>query len=229
MKQITKRRSLVVRQQFGGRLLRYKLIIFDFDGTLADSFALFLEAAKVAAERFQFKSIADADLERLRSSSARAIIAEVGLPWWKLPAVVRHTREFMRERIEQVQLFDGIDVMLRQLKAEGAQVAIVTSNAQANVERVLGNENLNLIDHFGCGASVFGKRPKTRSVLRASGVPAEAVLCVGDEMRDAEVAQALRLDFAAVSWGYTNPARLAQLPGVKMCESVGDVLSLAIG
>lgn len=209
-------------------MLRYQLVIFDFDGTLADSFAMFLEAAQVAAERFKFKPIVEADLERLRSCSAREIIAEVGLPWWKLPAVVRHTREFMRERIERVQLFDGVDAMLRQLKAEGVQVAIVTSNAQENVERVLGADNLSLIDHFGCGVSIFGKRPKTRSVLKASGVPAEAVLCVGDEMRDAEVAQALRLDFAAVSWGYTNPTQLARLPGVKLCESVCDIVSLAV-
>lgn len=209
-------------------MLKYQLVIFDFDGTLADSFALFLEAAKVAAERFRFKPIAEADLDRFRSSNAREIIAEVGLAWWKVPAVVRHTRKFMRERIEQVQLFDGVDVMLRQLKAAGIQVAIVTSNAQENVERVLGAGNLKLIDHFACNASIFGKRPKTRAVLKASGVSTEAVLCVGDEMRDAEVAQALRLDFAAVSWGYTNPAQLARLPGVKMCDSVRDVLSLAV-
>jgi phosphoglycolate phosphatase len=209
-------------------LLRYNLVIFDFDGTLADSFALFLEAAKVAAERFKFRPIAETDLDRLRSSNAREIIAEVGLPWWKLPAVVRHTREFMRARIEQVSLFDGVDVMLHQLKAQGVQIAIVTSNSQENVERVLGNKNLALIDHLACGASIFGKRSKTRSVLKASGVSAKAVLSVGDEMRDVEVAQALGLDFAAVTWGYTNPDQLARLPGVKMCRSVHDVQSLVI-
>lgn len=209
-------------------MLRYKLVIFDFDGTLADSFALVIEAAKVAAERFHFKPLVETDLERLRSSSVREIMAEVGLPWWKLPAVVRHTREFMRERIERVQLFEGVDGMLRQLKAEGAQVAIVTSNSQENVERVLGKENLRLIDHFGCGASIFGKHSQTRAVIKASGVPTEAVLSVGDETRDAEVAQALRLDFAAVAWGYTNPAQLVRLPGVTLCESVGEVLALAV-
>lgn len=183
----------------------------------------------MAAQRYKFKPIAESDLDRLRSCSAREIIAEIGLPWWKLPAVVRHTREFMRERIERVRLFDGVDEMLRKLKAEGVQIAIVTSNSQENVERVLGNETYSLIDHFGCGASIFGKRPKTRAVVKASGVSAKAVLCVGDEMRDAEAAQALGLDFAAVSWGYTNPARLARLPGAKLCQSAFDVLSLAIG
>jgi len=212
----------------GDYLLRYQLVIFDFDGTLADSFALFLESTKVAAERFRFTPLTADNLETLRGRSVREIMAEIGLPLWKLPAVARHTREFMRQRIEQVQLFDGVDAMLRQLKAEGVQLAIVTSNSQENVERVLGEEACQLIDHFGCGASIFGKRPKTRSVLKASSVSAEAVLCVGDEMRDVEVAQALGLDFAAVAWGYTNPAQLAQWPGVKMCQSASDVLSLAI-
>ena len=59
-------------------------------------------------------------------------------------------------------------------------------------------------------------------------MPAESVLCVGDEMRDAEAAKELGLDFAAVAWGYTNPAQLAQLPGVKMCQDTFDVLSLAV-
>ena len=119
--------------------------------------------------------------------------------------------------------------MLRQLKAKGVQLAIVTSNSQDNVERVLGQENCNLIDHFACGASLFGKRPKTRAVLKASGIPAEAVLCVGDELRDVEAAHALGLDFAAVSWGYANPTKLARLRGVKICESTHDVLSLVVG
>jgi phosphoglycolate phosphatase len=208
-------------------LLRYKLFIFDFDGTLADSFAVFLEAAQVAAVRYKFKPLAKADMERLRSCNAREIIAELELSWWKLPAVVRYTREFMRERIERVQLFAGVDEMLRQLKAAGIQLALVTSNSQENVERVLGEDNRRLIDHFACNASIFGKRSKTRAVLQASGVPAQAVLSVGDEMRDAEAAQALRLDVAAVAWGYTNPAQFARLPGVKMCQSIFDVLSLA--
>lgn len=207
---------------------KYELVIFDFDGTLADSFGVLLEASQAAAERFHFKPVAEAEVERLRSSTVREIIAEVGLPWWKLPAVVQHTRKFMRERIEQIHLFDGAAAMLAQLKAAGVQLAIVTSNSRENVERVLGAENLCLIDHFGCGASIFGKQPKTRAVVKAAGVSTNAVLCVGDEARDAEAAQALGLDFAAVSWGYTNPAKLAQLPGVKMCQSIADVLSLTI-
>lgn len=209
-------------------MLKYKLVIFDFDGTLADSFAMFQEAWNIAAKRHGLKQIAEDDLERLRGCSAREIVAEVGLPWWKLPSMTRHMRELMRERIDNVRLFDGVEATLRTLKSEGVKVAVVTSNSRENVERVLGAEGTALVDHFGCGASIFGKKSKIRSVMKASGVSSKEVLCVGDEIRDAEAAQGLKLDFAAVSWGYTNPEHLEQLPGVRMCKSVLDVLAIAL-
>lgn len=209
-------------------MLKYKLVIFDFDGTLADSFATFLEVWEVAAGRHGFRAASQCDLQRLRGCGAREIIAEAGVPWWKLPLVARHMQELMRERIAGVGLFDGIETVLRTLKAAGIQVAIVTSNSRANVELVLGAGRLGLIDHFGCGASLFGKRPKTRAVIKAAGVSPADVLCVGDEIRDAEAADELGLDFAAVSWGYTYPERLEGLPGVRMCRSADELLSLVI-
>lgn len=209
-------------------MLKYKLVIFDFDGTLADSFAVLLEIWEIAAKRHGFKSFSRSDLERLRGRSAREIIAEAGLPWWKLPFVTRHMRVLMRERIDKVRLFDGVETILKTLKSEGLKIAIVTSNSRENVERVLGAEGIAFIDHLGCGASIFGKKPKTRSAIKAFSVSSKEVLCVGDEIRDAEVAKELGLDFAAVSWGYTNPEYLERLPEVRMCKNFLDVLSMAI-
>lgn len=214
-------------EQPGKLVPKYKLVIFDFDGTLADSFPVFLDAWKDAADRYGFKSVAEIDIDRLRGCSAREIIAEIGLPYWKLPSVTRHMRELMRAKTDRVALFDGMEMVLRSLKDIGIKIAIVTSNSRENVEQILGKENLGLVDHFSCGASVFGKKPGTRSIWRASGASSKEVLCVGDEIRDADVARELGLDFAAVSWGYTKPEQLACLPGVKMCKNSCDILSLA--
>jgi phosphoglycolate phosphatase len=207
---------------------KYNLVIFDFDGTLADSFPVFLEAWNVLAADHGFKTVADVDIDRLRNYSARQVIAEVGLSWWRLPLVARQLRRFMREQVDRVGLFDDVDLMLHRLKAEGVTVAIVTSNSRENVERILGDENAALIDHYSCSASLFGKRRGTRSVIKASGVSTGEVLCVGDEIRDVDVARDLGLDFAAVSWGYTHPTALEQLTGVTMCRHPLDVVSLAV-
>lgn len=209
-------------------MLKYKLVIFDFDGTLADSFATVLDAWDIAAERHGFRAAAEYDLQKLRGCSAREIIAQSGLPRWKLPIVARLMRELVRQRIEHVGLFDGMEALLRELKSRGARIAIVTSNARKNVELVMGAKRLALIDHLGCGASLFGKQRKIRAAIKACGVAPASVLCVGDEIRDAEAASALGLDFAAVSWGYTHPERLERLPGVKLCRNTDELLSLIL-
>ena len=71
-----------------------------------------------------------------------------------------------------------------------------------------------LVAHWGCGASLFGKAALTRRVMKAAGAPAMRTVSVGDELRDLDVARTLGLDFIAVAWGYTAPARFAGLPGV---------------
>lgn len=208
--------------------MNHPLVLFDFDGTLADSFHLFLEAWTHAAQRHGFRAVDTTDLDRLRRMSARDIVAEAGLPLWKLPAVVATMRAWMRERADEVKLFDGVPEVLHALKAGGARIGIVTSNVRDTVERVLGDDCCRLIDHWGCGASLFGKAAKTRRVMKAAGAVAERTVSVGDELRDLEVAQSLGLDFVAVAWGYTASDRFTGQPGVRLCATPADLPTVVL-
>lgn len=118
--------------------MRYKLAIFDFDGTLADSFSWHLRVINEIAEKYRFRRIEENELETLRGYDARKMIAYVGLPVWKLPLIQRNMRKRMTREIDQISLFPGIDQLLHRLNAEGVALAIVTSNSSANVHRVLG-------------------------------------------------------------------------------------------
>ncbi|MGC4405130.1 HAD hydrolase-like protein [Methyloversatilis sp. MC4-4] len=206
--------------------MTHPLVLFDFDGTLADSFHLFLDAWAHAAQRYGFRAVDTTDLDRLRRLGAREIVAEAGLPLWKLPAVAAAMRAYMRERADEVKLFDGVPEVLHTLKAGGAQIGIVTSNARDTVERVLGDDCRPLIDLWGCGASLFGKAAKTRRAMNAAGATPAQTVSVGDELRDLEVAQSLGLAFVAVAWGYTAPDRFAGLPGVRVCATSGELPAL---
>jgi phosphoglycolate phosphatase len=207
---------------------RYRLAVFDFDGTLADSFPWFLDVVNQVADRFRFRRIEDAEVETLRGWHARQIIEHLGMPAWKLPLVARDMRRRMAADIGRISLFPGAEEMLRRLAERGVALAIVTSNSAENVRRVLGPRNAALIRHYGCGASIFGKRPKLRRVLRESGVaPAEAI-CIGDELRDLHAARAERLAFGAVGGGYTAlPALAAHAPEALFtrAEEISELLA----
>lgn len=188
--------------------MRYRLVIFDFDGTLADSFPWFAGVFNEVAERFRFRRVDDAEGARLRGLSAHAIMRDLGVPGWKVPLIAIHLRRRMAREIDGIPLFAGVDALLRELAARGVAIAIVSSNSEANVRQVLGPELAALVAHFGCGAAVFGKEPKFRRLLRASGVPAAQALCVGDEIRDLEAARRTGLAFGAATWGYTTAEAL---------------------
>jgi phosphoglycolate phosphatase len=209
--------------------MKYRLAIFDFDGTLADSLPWFRSVFNGVARNYGFRPLNDAEFETLRGVGNREIIRRLGVPLWKMPMIAAYMRRMMAADIDGIALFDGVPEMLRDLKAVDMRIAVVTSNSEENVRRVLGHRNAGLIDHYACGASIFGKPPKFRQVLRRSGVPAHKTICIGDEVRDAEAARSLGIPFAAVSWGYAKPELLeAQAPD-RMFTSVGDIAAAIRG
>ncbi|NVE00763.1 HAD-IA family hydrolase [Massilia sp. BJB1822] len=205
--------------------MRYQLLIFDFDGTLADSFPFFLEVFDTLADAHSFRRLERGNLETLRGYDLGQIMRHLGLPAWKLLPVARQFRSLMAQHIARIQLFEGMRELLRALAAEGHVLAIVTSNSEANVRAVLGEE-ARLFTHFKCGAALLGKRRKLRRVIADSGVAREQVLCVGDEVRDIEAAHAEGLDFGAVSWGYARPDVLQARAPKLLFSSVAEMAVL---
>lgn len=205
-------------------MTKYGLAIFDFDGTLADSFPWFMRRVNDIADRHRFNRIQDHEVETLRGYSARQMMAHLRLPAWRLPFVAREMRMRLAQEIHDIRTFDGVPAMLRVLADRGITIAIVTSNSVGNVRAVLGPEVFGMISHVECGASMFGKRARFRRVLRRSGVPAARAISVGDEIRDSEASRAAGIDFGAVAWGYTSPASLrAQSPAL-FFDTVDDIV-----
>ena len=146
--------------------MSHRLALFDFDGTLADSQDWFLGIFDQVADRFGYRRLAPGDRERLRGLETRAILHDLDVPTWKLPMIAKHVRELARRDIDQIRLFPGAAEMLAELKAGGVQAAVVSSNDEGNVRRVLGPAAAH-VAHFACGASLFGKASKIRGVLKA--------------------------------------------------------------
>ncbi len=201
-----------------------KLIAFDFDGTLADSFACFRAALNAAAARHGFHPLDDARLAQARGLSARGVMRLLGVPLWKAPRITVEVRRQMHEHASQIRLFPGIDDTLRQLTARGVRIAIATSNTEDLVHTVLGPAD-ELVTDFCCGISVFGKTRRLRALVASAGLRPAQSLYVGDEIRDAQAAQAAGMPFRGVSWGYTAAAALQQHCGLPLLDRPEDLLT----
>ncbi|WP_294052345.1 HAD hydrolase-like protein [Sphingomonas sp.] len=182
--------------------LPIRLVIFDFDGTLSDSGDWFLSVVDELARKFRFRTVQPDEVDMLRNKSSRDVIAFLGISKWKLPLIARHVRRLVGRNAHQIELFPGTPDLLEQIAATGVKIALVTSNAEANVRKILGPEHAARIDCFACGSSLFGKAPKFRRVLKKMGVKPGEVLAVGDETRDIDAAREVGMRAGSVLWGY---------------------------
>jgi phosphoglycolate phosphatase len=205
--------------------MRYRLAIFDFDGTLADSFDWFLGAYDQVAGELGFRRVPAEEVASLRGVHARDILRRLEVPTWKMPQAAARMRALQARDIDRIGLFPGVAEMLEGLAARDVALAVVTSNAEANVRRVLGPDHARRIAHYACGAPLFGKRSRLRRVLRAARVPPAEAFAIGDELRDLEAARAEGIAFGAVSWGYGAPEALRGAGPTEVFAEPADILA----
>jgi phosphoglycolate phosphatase len=184
--------------------MTYRLALFDFDGTLADSFPFVLTVFNTIADQHGFRRIDVARADELRHLHVRQLMDHVGMPAWKLPLASKTFMAMMQDSAHAIPLFDGIADALRHLHDHGVPLTVVSSNSEHNVRAVLGPELAALIRRFDCGMSVFGKASRIRAVLKACGVAPADALYIGDQATDAEAARKAGVAFGAVHWGYAT-------------------------
>lgn len=205
--------------------MKYRLVIFDMDGTLSDSFPWFVSVLNTVADKYRFKQVAPHEVETLRSLDSRQILEWLGVPLWKVPIIARHMRALKTQRLHEIALFPGVDRLLAALAAREIMLAIVSSDTEDNVRRVLGPHNARRISHYACASGMFGKPKKFRAVLKRSAIPPARTIAIGDETRDAEAARAVGAAFGAVFWGYASAAALqAQAPDM-VFDSFDDIVA----
>jgi phosphoglycolate phosphatase len=202
---------------------RYRLAIFDFDGTLADSLPWFRASFHDVIARFDLTPVTADELEAMRSLSAREIMARLNVSMWQLPAIVSDMRKRKLAAARETSLFAGIPAMLSDLQRQGIKTAIVSSDSEASVRQVLGATTAQ-ITRFDCGAAVFGKHWKFRRVARKLGAKPSETICIGDEIRDIEAAKAAGMDSGAVAWGYALPSALQAAGPTHLFNSIEEVM-----
>ncbi|UDF02401.1 HAD hydrolase-like protein [Asticcacaulis sp. AND118] len=204
----------------------YRLVIFDFDGTLADSFPWFIEVFDQLADRFGFVNPDRSDLDTLRRLGPKELLKRLKVPLLKLPAIAAYAQRLQNAQIDRIVLFEGIAEVLRELKGRGVTLVVVTSNDSDNVKAVLGEDLSVLIDHYACGSSLFGKAAKFKDVLKTFKVRPGEVLSIGDELRDIEAARKTGIGVGAVTWGYAHEDSLLSEKPDHVFAKPGDILNI---
>ncbi|MBC8873027.1 MAG: HAD-IA family hydrolase [Planctomycetes bacterium] len=205
--------------------MKYTTVIWDFDGTLADTLGGALEIYNDLAAQYGFDPIDDP--ETVRSMPLSDLASSHNIPLRKVPVLVRSFLKAQRLRMSDVRLCAGVYDVLLAFRELGCRQGIVSSNAEDNIRTCLRANGAEDFFEFIIGYSrMTGKQRALRRVIRQLELTPEAVLYIGDDVRDVRAAKTAGADIAAVSWGISARQLLEEHQPDYLVDSPTELLAL---
>jgi phosphoglycolate phosphatase-like HAD superfamily hydrolase len=198
-----------------------RTIIFDFDGTVADTLDAVVKIVNEQSEHFGYRKVTKQDIPYLQGKKPREILSHLGISIFKLPSWVRKIHLEINKEIANLTPTVNISPLLSELSdKKDVSIGILTSNTQENVQQFLDKNKLDFFEFVRTGKSVFGKSHLINKIVKHQNLERGNVFYVCDEVRDIEAARKSGIRSVAVTWGYNtknalmreNPDFLATTP-----------------
>lgn len=208
-----------------GRPRNFDLVVFDWDGTLADSTALIADAIQAACR----------DLgEPVPSEEAARFVIGLGFA-----SAVRHVapgldpseyatfsaayRKHYVAGETRIELFEGAREILRDLDASGYKLAIATGKSRAGLAHALSQSGLDGVFHATRCADEGPPKPHPdmlHNLMRFLAAEPERTLMIGDTSHDLELARNAGARGVAVTYGAHPAEALARLAPAGIVDSI---------
>lgn len=179
-----------------------KHIIFDFDGTLADSTAVFASAWNTLAQKYKFKGIELKEIDTLKKLSISERSKLFDFPMYKLPMILPQFYKLYRQSLNDVHLFDGMKELLIEIDKRGYKILIISSNSKENILEFLKMNGIHCVADVLCSNRIFGKDKVMKKFLKEANVDSSNVVYIGDEQRDIVACKKAGIPIIWVEWGY---------------------------
>lgn len=205
-------------------------LIFDFDGTLVDSFYTVIQKFNLLAVEFNFRYIENVEINHLKTLTSNELIKYLKIPIYKIPSVLIKARALMRDEIARLPAFVNLYETIEQIHGMGIGLGILTSNSSENVAQWLKCNNMqNLFNFIHIEPSYFGKKRILRKIIKNYNMDCSRTFYVGDETRDIDAARAANIHSIAVTWGFNAEKILSQHQPDFIARNPEDILSVLRG
>lgn len=207
---------------------KYDLVVFDWDGTVMDTTGLIAEGIRQAASvlgcRVPDRKTASSVIG-LDWASAMAI-AVPDCPAERLDEFNEAYRAWYLPHERDVCLFEGIEDLMRRLRAEGVTLAVATGKSRAGLRRVFDRTNVEELFSITRTAEETAPKPNPdmlEEIGLYTGIPKERTLMVGDTVHDIVMAQRYGCDVAAMTYGAQPRRDLVLSKPTILCDTVSEL------
>ncbi len=187
-------------------------VIFDFDGTLANTVELIARLYNEHAGEFGVLPVKEDEFESLREMGYKKAMKLKKVRFSRLPKMVRTILKEMRQQMGEVEPYEGIIEVLERLKARGISIGVLTSNESGLVHEFLRVHNFPSFDFVVSEKTYFGKEKALKRIMKRRGLNREDVIYVGDEPRDIVSSKKAGVRSFGVTWGLGGRTGLMKSP-----------------
>jgi phosphoglycolate phosphatase len=208
----------------------YRSLVFDFDGTIADTLGETRRIFNQLAPDYGLRQVAEHELDHLRHLSLKQILVHLNIPKRRVPALISRGTGLMRGNITRLQLIAGMSEVLVEMRRHVDSFGILTSNATANVDLFLQTHGLReQFDFISSTSKLTGKAKHLKAIRKTFSLRPEQMLYIGDELRDVKASQKAGIPIAAVTWGFNSRESLAAESPDYLIDHPTDFLRLLAG
>ena len=185
--------------------MTFRTLVFDFDGTIADTLGETRRIFNTIAPDYGIRQVEEHELPHLRHLSLKDLLSHLHIPKRRVPALISRGTGMMRGNITQLQLIAGIGEVLIELRRHVSSFGILTSNATSNVDLFLRTHGLReQFDFISSTSKLTGKSKHLKAIRKTFSLRPGEMLYIGDELRDVKASQKAGIPIAAVTWGFNS-------------------------
>lgn len=212
---------------------KYSTIVFDLDGTIADTLPLIYRAFNAALGPEFGRELAPDEIRAMFGPPDNHIIRDVVGGEAGQAAFDRYVDVYEREHDQHVALFDGLVDIFREARARGSTLAVVTGKSRVTALFTL--DALGVAPYFEnvfAGDDVAKQKPDPEALVALFRLldrpPDRTAVIVGDSAADVLAGRAVGIDTIGVLWGVPDHHSLLAAGPDVVCENVGQ-LRAALG
>lgn len=201
-------------------------LIFDFDGTLVDSFDAAIQKFNLIAYDLNLNKISPQQACEFKHLSSKELFKQLNIPFFKIPMLLRQARTSMREEISSLGTFIDLPDVLKELHQQHYSLGILTSNSMENVISWLEKQQMSqFFDFIHAESSYFGKKYLLKKLIQNYQMNPQNTFYIGDETRDVEAAHKSKIGSIAVAWGFNSEKTLSESNPTYIAKAPKDILT----
>ena len=204
-----------------------KNLIFDFDGTIADTASIFLKIAKTVSEEFNLKVGQDNfdNFEKYKNMTIVDIKKKFKINFFLAPKIMKRGKEEYDKEVQNINVFREVKEVLYSLDSKGYKLGILSSNSVDNIENVLERENIDIFRYIYSSKKLFGKASLLKKILIDRNLNRSETVYIGDEIRDIEAAKKAKVLSGGVTWGLNGKEILEKAGPDYLFEDPKDIIN----